>query len=124
VPCPSCLSISGPGCRLFLAKRAPHAEITKNTLSIWLKRSIKWAYESSSKEDRQLCNVRAHDIRGLATSWAFSNVVPLFEVLRASTWCHHSMFSDFYLKEVATHRRGMLSLGTLSVAQQRVIPLP
>jgi hypothetical protein len=108
--------------RLFLSTRAPHAEITKNTIFTWIKKVIKWTYESATAEDRRVCNVRAHDIRGFATSWSFKNSVTLLDVLRAGTWKHHSTFSDYYLKDVATIRQGMLSLGTLSVAQQRVFP--
>jgi hypothetical protein len=93
--------------RLFLSTRAPHAQITKHTVSAWIKRVIKWVYESSTEEERRLGNVRAHDIRGFATSWAFTNSVPLLEVLRAGTWRHHSTFSDFYLKDVGSSAEGI-----------------
>jgi integrase len=109
--------------RLFLATRAPHQEVSKLTISCWIKKTIRLAYQSSSDEDRAIAGVRAHDVRGFAASWAFTNAVPLLDVLKSGTWRSHSVFSDYYLKDLTTIHDDMLSLGTLSVAQQRVNPL-
>jgi integrase len=106
--------------RLFISCLAPHAEITKATLSAWIKRTVKLAYQLSPDEDRAFAQVRAHDIRGLAASWAFKNSVPLIDVLRAGTWKNHTTFTSFYLKDVTSIQDGLRSLGTLSVAQQRI----
>jgi hypothetical protein len=94
--------------------------LTKLTVSNWIKKTVKYAYVNSTDEDRVVTQIRAHDVRGFATSWAFSNSVPLVEVLRAGTWKNHSTFSEYYLKDVSTLKDAMLSLVTLSVAQQRV----
>jgi hypothetical protein len=89
----------------------PFQEITK---------TVKVCYSLSTKEDRAHAHIRAHDIRGLATSWAFKNNVPLLDVIRAGTWKKHTIFTEFYLKDLTSIQEGLRSLGTLTVAQQRV----
>jgi integrase len=106
--------------RLFLSFFAPHAEVTKATLSTWIKRTVKLAYRHSPGNDNAFGQIRAHDVRGLATSWAFKNSVPLVDVLRAGSWKNHTTFTNFYLKDLTSIQDGLRSLGTLSVAQQRV----
>jgi hypothetical protein len=56
----------------------------------------------------------------LATSWAFKNNVLLLDVMRDGTWKKHTTFTEFYLKDLIAILEGLQSLGTLSVAQQRV----
>jgi hypothetical protein len=40
--------------------------------------------------------------------------------LKAGTWKKHTMFTDFYLKDLTALQNGLRSLGTLSVAQHKV----
>jgi integrase len=105
--------------RLFLSFYEPHAEVTKATLSTWIKRTVKLAYRAVPDKDA-VGQIRAHDVRGFATSWAFKNSVPLLDVLRAGTWKSHTTFTSFYLRDLTSIQDGLRSLGTLSVAQQRV----
>jgi hypothetical protein len=106
--------------RLFLSTLAPFQEVTSITLSKWITKTVKVCYSISTKEDRAHAQIRAHDIRGLATSWAFKNNVPLLDVMKAGTWKKHTTFTEFYLKDLTSIQEGLRSLGTLSVAQHRV----
>jgi hypothetical protein len=112
--------VRGSSIRLFLSSVAPHAEITKATLSSWIKLTVKIAHALIPEEDRAVARIRAHNIRGLATSWAFKNNVPLVNILRAGTWRSHTTFTSLYLKDLTSIQDGLQSLGTLSVAQQRI----
>lgn len=106
--------------RLFLSYIAPYKEASKSTIASWIKKTIKLVYQQASSSDLAVSQIRAHDIRGFSTSWAFRNAVPLLDVLRAGCWKCHSTFSDFYLKDVTTIRDDMRNLGSLSVAQHVV----
>ena len=50
--------------------------------------------------------VKAHDLRGVATSMAFKLNVSLSDIMKAATWKSPSTFSNLYLKEVAYSSKG------------------
>ena len=56
-------------------------EISSDTVSRWIVQTIRFAYEGSSLE---LPKVNAHEVRALASSWAWFNKVALEDILRAS----------------------------------------
>jgi integrase len=105
---------------LFVSYVANHKEVGKNTISLWIRRVIKKAYENHSDEDRVILGLRAHDLRGFSASCAFFNNVPLVEVLNACTWKRHSTFSEFYLRNMATQADDLYQLGPLVVAQHQI----
>ena len=94
------------------------------TLSAWIKTTVHLAYKDSSLE-LKLYSIRAHDLRGLAATWAFNYAVPLAAILKAGTWSSHTSFTSFYLRDLSTIQVGLRCLGQLSVAQTIVfIVLP
>ena len=78
-------------------------------------------YALNNKQARELANIKTHDIRGLAASWARGSV-SLESVMEACSWKAHNTFTDFYLKDLTLIRDDLLSLGPLSVAQTVVVP--
>ena len=60
--------------------------------------------------------VKAHDLRGVATSMAFRLNVSLTDIMQAATWRSPSTFSNFYLKEVANSSKGWSALGPFVAA--------
>ena len=46
-------------------------DISRATISSWLKQTILLAYEKSDSESQQLCQIKAHDVRSMAASLAF-----------------------------------------------------
>ena len=61
---------------LFVAiKEGFTRDISRATISSWLKQTILLAYEKSDSESQQLCQVKAHDVRSMAASLAFKGGV-------------------------------------------------
>jgi hypothetical protein len=64
--------------------------------------------------------VTAHEVRALSASWAAYKGVALGDVLEVATWCNHSMFSQFYLRDCSVLADGMRSIGPVVAAQHVV----
>ena len=62
----------------------------------------------------------AHEVRGLATSWAVLNSVAMSAILKTVQWKSHTVFTAWYLKDYTFIRDEMLVLGPLVVAEQIV----
>ena len=59
---------------------------------------------------------RAHSIRAMATSTAFSRNVPLSSILAAATWSSSTVFTSFYLRDVQFSSSSGFSLGSVVAA--------
>ena len=97
-------------------------DISRATISSWLKQTILLAFEESDAETQQLCQVKAHDVRSMAASLAFKGGVSLSEILEACFWKSHNTFTNFYLKDLCWHNGQILKLGPI-VSAQHVINL-
>jgi len=91
-------------------------DIARNTVSHWIKKLILYAYKECSEEDCKVLGVKAHDVRGLAASWALYNQATVEAILSACSWKSHSTFSSFYLQDLTRIRDGMMCLGPVVVA--------
>ena len=95
---------------LFVSPRSPTRSLSKNSLSFFLQDVISRAYSSSSSApsssssapstSSSCSSFRAHSVRGVAASWAFSRNASLSSILAAATWSSSSVFTSFYLKDV------------------------
>ena len=104
---------------LFVAiKEGFTRDISRATISSWLKQTILLAYEKSDSETQQLYQVRAH----MAASLTFKGGVSLSEILEACFWKSHNTFTNFYLKDLCWHNGQILKLGPI-VSAQHVINL-
>ena len=72
---------------------------TKQLISANVVKAITWAYTKAGKPLPQ--NVRAHDVRGVATSLAFVAGLSVEDVLRAGHWSNPHTFLKHYNKEFA-----------------------
>ena len=109
--------------RLFISyQENRQADISKNTISAWVKKLIKFTYQAGNSKACQLSGHPVHDIRGMASSWAFRGTVAVDDILKACTWSSHTTFTDFYLKDMTEVKEGLLCLGPLAVAQTVVLP--
>ena len=59
---------------------------------------------------------RAHSIRGMATSVAFSKNVSVSNILQAASWKSHNVFTSFYLKDIEFSSSEGFSLGPFVAA--------
>ena len=104
-------------------------DITRATLSRWLKSTIRSAYISlglirskkgSQGSDLTLGNPRSHEIRSWATTMA-STTTPIAEVMQAAYWRSPSVFVKHYLRDIAMRSEcGKLRLPAMVAAQTAV----
>ena len=89
----------------------PHT-LTKKTrvhpaaIGRYVVKLIEWAYEQTG--DTAPSGIRAHDVRGIATSLKALTGVALTDVLAAGQWSQPDTFTRFYLKDFpASHLRSL-----------------
>ena len=105
--------------RLFTSTGREKKEVSKNTISFWLREVIRKAY-SSADSGPPPSRVRAHEVRGIAPSLAFKRNFSVQQVLRAGTWSCQTTFTSFYLRDIAHRSLDTFSLGPVVAAQQVV----
>ena len=90
--------------RLFILPRAPHTAASKDTISHWLTEVI-----APHAQGR----VRAHEVRGQASSRALFSGVSVQDILKAAAWKTPSTFVSCYLTDTlsaeATFGRAVLT---------------
>ena len=84
---------------LFIPMREGAVRTTKQLISANVVKAITWAYTKAGRPLPQ--NVRAHDVRGVATSLAFVAGLGVEDVLRAGHWSNPHTFLKHYNKEFA-----------------------
>jgi integrase len=103
--------------RLFIAyKKGYTKDIVANTISGWIKRTVLLAYQLATPEQQQLTGVKAHDVRGMAASWALLKNVSLEDILTACSWKSHNTFTSYYLKDLTRIEEDLLKLGPVTTA--------
>ena len=102
---------------LFVSYRPSFpGDISSQTISFWIKGLIHYCLQHCSAENAALVRVKAHEVRALASSWAFRGGVPLQD-----TWRNHTTFTSFYFRDLALSRLdGSYKLGDVVVAQHIV----
>ena len=100
---------------LFVSPRCRQKAISKNALSYFLRETISGAGALREGEGQSL---RAHSIRGISTSLIFKKNWSTKQVLQAATWRSTSVFSSFYLRDVAYTWDSCKSLGPFVSAGQ------
>ena len=88
-------------------------------MSRWIVQTIRFAYEGSSLE---LPKVDAHEVRALASSWAWFNKVSLEDIFKASCWSSENSFIRFYLRDTSALSRSLASLGPIVAVQSVIAP--
>ena len=81
---------------LFITTTAPHRHASHPTLSQWIVEAIK----SAGPEALVSSNPRAHDTRGLSTSWALFNGATIDQIQKAPYWSNTNSFISCYLPDV------------------------
>ena len=101
---------------LFLSPRSPLRAVSKNGISYLLREVI---FESGAcKEDGAV--LRAHSIRGIATSSAFFKNWSISSVLDVASWRSNSIVTSFYFKDLQFVYEGLRSLGPFVAPGERI----
>ena len=105
------------GQRLFVSAGSKRKNVSRNTISFWLREVISKAYGKDVPQERGTPGIKAHQVRGIATSLAFKKNMLVPQVLRAGTWNRQSTFTSFYLREVTHKFMDTFSIGPVVAAQ-------
>ena len=109
-----------PRCeRLFVTAGRSKKEISKTTVSFWLRKTISRAYELSGTA-LPVPAPRARETRGIAPSILFRKNFAVDQVLKAGTWRRHTTFTHHYLRDIAHKSLDTFHLGPVVAAQSVV----
>ena len=109
-----------PRCeRLFVTAGRSKKEISKTTVSFWLRKTISRAYELSGTA-LPVPAPRARETSGIAPSILFRKNFAVDQVLKAGTWRRHTTFTRHYLRDIAHKSLDTFHLGPV-VATQSVV---
>ncbi|XP_047205458.1 uncharacterized protein LOC124857918 [Girardinichthys multiradiatus] len=86
--------------QLFVSWASSHKgkPLTKQRLSHWVVGAIIMAYESRGLAPP--AGLRAHSTRGVASSWALFQGIPVEEICEAANWATPHTFTSFYKLDV------------------------
>ena len=117
-----CTAAHRPHCeRLFVTawRSKEISEISKTTVSFWLRKAISRAYELSGTE-QPVPAPRARETHGIAPSLLFKKKFAVDQVLKAGTWRRHTTFTRHYLRDLAHQSLDTFHLGPVVAAQALV----
>lgn len=81
---------------LFITHKKPHARATKQSLSRWVKDTLKLAGINTEL-------FKAHSVRHASTSKAYSHGTPLETILHSAGWTTETTFTRFYHRPVTNN---------------------
>ena len=102
--------------RLFVAAGRSKKEITKTTVSFWLRKTISRAYELSGSE-QPVPAPRDRETHGIAPPLLFKKNFAVDQVLKAGTWRKHTTFTRHCLRDLAHRSLDTFHLGPVVAAQ-------
>ena len=109
--------------RLLCAFKLGHiGDISKQTVSGWIRQLIKQAYSVVQDEDiphLTHTNFQARELRAFASSLAFHQNYSLKQVMEAASWRNNNTFVSFYLRDLS--QIGDVTTAGPFVAGQKVI---
>ena len=101
---------------LFVSPADKSRPLSKNALSYLLKETILQAHRSLPENLLMPLRVRAHDIRGIATSLNLWRNKSVESILNAASWRTPSVFAAHYLHDVERSDGATFSLGPIVAA--------
>ncbi|MPC42471.1 hypothetical protein E2C01_036093 [Portunus trituberculatus] len=97
----------------------PRRVVHPHTISHWICQVIQHAHEDVY-EDMHLVQVKAHEVKAVATSVSFKKIQSIPAILWAGTWKSMSIIASFHLRDITHWYLDTFSLG-LVVSALRVI---
>ena len=105
-------------------KHGAKQSIAPATISSWIQKTIVHSYQDVNPEEEALGQVRAHDLRKVASSWNIHHSIPVGDILRAAQWRSHNTFTSFYLQDMTMHEDDILRLGPICTGGQVITHHP
>lgn len=106
---------------LFLSVKNPARPLSKAAISYFLRQLIKEAHKNFPDHAAPLLRVRAHDIRGVATSLLWSRNRSVSDILEVACWRTQSVFANHYLSSIQRSHDDVFAIGPI-VAAGGIIP--
>lgn len=108
--------------RLFIPfSPSAKGEVTRNTLSLWLRTVILAAYDAAGLPHPVASN--PHEIRALASTMALHRNCSVPAIMEGCFWRSTTVFASHYLRDLAVEDvQGLQTFGPLVVAQQLAAP--
>ena len=104
---------------LFISfKTGFKGEISRNTVSGWIKKAIRHTHSAVPEDLLLLIQVKAHEVRAKAASWALCKGTSMEAIMAACTWKSASTFTSFYLQDMTVIRDNMYGLSVLAATSQ------
>ena len=100
---------------LFRSLKFPAKPLSSNLLSKLIRETIKDAHDKLSDIDLPAINIRSYETRAMAASLNVAYNRSYEVILDYTTWKSHSVFTRFYLRDVAFQLDGLYSLGPVVV---------
>ena len=101
--------------RLFLSTSRSKKEVSKNTISLWLRKVVVRAYELAGRAPPE--HPRARETRALGPSILLARNFSIEQVVKAGMWRRHTTFTRHYLRDVALQEEQGFRLGLVVAAQ-------
>ena len=101
---------------LFLSVHDQKRAMSKAAMSFFLRETIKTAHVSLPDSLCPPMKVRAHDIRGIATSMLLWKNKQISSILSAACWKTRSVFADHYLRDIQRKEGDIFALGPVVAA--------
>ena len=112
------LQLTSSSCRprsLFVSVRNPDRPMSKAAIS-FLRDTVRAAHASFPENLCPLFKVRAHDVRGVATSMLLWKNCSIASILEAACWRTHSVFVNHYLRDIQRQEGDVFTLGPVVAA--------
>ena len=107
------------GRRRLLLHHNPKVQDTRAShISQWIVDAVVTAYKHADEDTQRLLQVKAHEVRALASSVAFFNNASLSEVMEGARWRSRSTFIGHYLRDSHQVVDGLHRLAPVVVAQR------
>ena len=104
-----------PQCERLFITSGRTKEISKNTVSFWLRKVISLAYQLSGKPLPSPFPL-ARETRGVAPSFLFKKNYAVSQFLKAGTWRRHTTFTRHYLQDLSRKSLDTFHLGPVVAA--------
>ena len=106
---------------LFLSVKHQDRPLSKSAISYFLRQLIKAAHQDFPDHLAPLLRVKAHDVRGVATSLLWSQNRAVSDIMEVACWRTQSVFATHYLKLVQRVQDDVFAIGPI-VAAGSIIP--
>ena len=77
---------------------------------------------SANDVDQVPISINVHEVRTVASSWAWSNKLPLDDVVKAGFWSSENSFIRFYRRDTSVLASSLGLIGPVVAAQAVIVP--